>query len=233
MSPLEDSPLGAWLGEFWRDSRMVRWASLGAAVVVVLGLAGLGVWKWQDVREQRASAALAQATQLLPAPATPGAPPTPTPAPSDEAVRALAAVLAQYSGSPAGAQAAYRLGNIHYAAGRWPEARGAFEVAAASAKPGALRGLAILGTGYGWEGEAQWAKAEAVYRALANDPANGFLQVEALIALARTQERAGNRAGALATWEQIRKDHPDSRPPGEIEARIASLQGPGGGEKKP
>ena len=141
-------------------------------------------------------------------------------------MRALEAVMAQYAGSTAAAQAAYRLGNLHFAARRWPQARGAFEIAAASAPPGTLRALAVLGTGYGWEAEGQWPKAEAVFQALAKDAGAGFLKPEALAALARTQEQAGNRAGALATWEQIRKEHPDSRPAGEIEARIAGLQNP-------
>lgn len=223
MSGLGASTPAEWLSDFWRDSRIVRWASLAAVALLALGLAGLGVWKWQDLREQRAGQALAQATQLLPAPAAPGAPAVPAP---EGAMRALEGVMAQYPGSPAGAQAAYRLGNIHFAAARWPQARGAFEIAAATAPPGTLRVLAVLGTGYAWEAEAQWARAEAVFQALARDAGAGFLKPEALAALARTQEQAGNRGGALATWEQIRKEHPDSRPAGEIEARIASLQNP-------
>jgi TolA-binding protein len=215
------SALGESLSAFWRDSRVVRWAALAGGVVVLLGLAGLGFWKWQDVREQRASQALAEATQRL---ATPGTSP-------EAAARGLEAVMAQYPGSRAAAEAAYRLGNLHYAAGRWGPARGAFEIAAATAPPGALRALAALGSGFAWEAESQWPRAEAVFQALAKDPSAAFLKAEALAALARVQEQAGNRAAAIVTWERLRKEHPDSRPAGEIEARIANLQGPA--PKKP
>jgi tetratricopeptide (TPR) repeat protein len=205
----------------------IRWAVLGAlALVLVGGVAGAG-WAWYSAQETRAREAFAQASevvQLAQAPA-PGAGAPPTPEARARAIAALEVVLAQHPGAAIVPQAAYQLGNLRYADGQYPQARGAFEVALAGGAAGNLKALCALGIAYTWEAQKDLGKAQTAYEAaLAGRGAKDFLYEELLIDLARVQEFGGNRQAALATYERLLKDVPDSRRADDIRSRIATLK---------
>lgn len=205
-----------------REARRAGLVTLAAALV--LGGAAGGAWIWWSAQESRARMALAQAleavSQAQAADATPEA--------QARAVRALEGFLAAHGASSLAPQAAYRLGNLHYAAGRLAEARGAYEIALAKGARGTLASLAALGIAYTWEAQRDWGRAQAAYRA-ALERLGGpgdFLYEDVLASLARTQELAGDRPGAIQTWERLLKDLPDTRRADQARTRLASLQSP-------
>jgi len=125
-------------------------------------------------------------------------------------------------------QAAYELGNIQYQAGDYGAARGAYQIALAKGAAGSLRTLAASGVGYTWEAQKDYANAVTAYEAVARAvPAKQFYFEDALLDLARAQALAGKPVEALATYERVLKDVPDTRRAPDIRAKIAELQGRG------
>ena len=210
-----------WLRAFLDDSRVARWGLLAVAALVVLGLVGFGGWTWYRSQQAQGAAALAAAVELAQKALAPGA----TPETRAGAAQALEAVIAQhprYAGLP---EAAYRLGNVRYAAGEYAAARGAYQIALAQGATGTVRGLAAAGIGYTWEAEKDYAKAQSAFEAaLVGLGPKDFLYEGLLLDIARTQEFGGRRDAALATYRRLLKDVPDSRRADDIRTRIASLQ---------
>jgi len=210
-----------WLRAFLDDSRVARWGLLAVAALVVLGLVGFGGWTWYRSQQAQGAAALAAAVELAQKALAPGA----TPETRAGAAQALEAVIAQhprYAGLP---EAAYRLGNVRYAAGEYAAARGAYQIALAQGATGTVRGLAAAGIGYTWEAEKDYAKAQSAFEAtLVGLGPKDFLYEGLLLDIARTQESGGRRNAALETYRRLLKDVPDSRRADDIRTRIASLQ---------
>ena len=210
-----------WLRAFLDDSRVARWGLLAVAALVVLGLVGFGGWTWYRSQQAQGAAALAAAVELAQKALAPGA----TPETRAGAAQALEAVIAQhprYAGLP---EAAYRLGNVRYAAGEYAAARGAYQIALAQGATGTVRGLAAAGIGYTWEAEKDYAKAQSAFEAtLVGLGPKDFLYEGLLLDIARTQESGGRRDAALETYRRLLKDVPDSRRADDIRTRIASLQ---------
>jgi tetratricopeptide (TPR) repeat protein len=210
-----------WLRAFLDDSRVARWGLLAVAALVVLGLVGFGGWTWYRSQQAQGAAALAAAVELAQKALAPGA----TPETRAGAAQALEAVIAQhprYAGLP---EAAYRLGNVRYAAGEYAAARGAYQIALAQGATGTVRGLAAAGIGYTWEAEKDYPKAQSAFEAaLAGLAPKDFLYEGLLLDIARTQEFGGRRDAALETYRRLLKDVPDSRRADDVRTRIASLQ---------
>ena len=138
---------------------------------------------------------------------------------------ALESVLAQHPRAGIVPQAAYQLGNLRYADGQYAQARGAFEVALAGGVTGNLKALCALGVAYTWEAQKEPAKAQTAYEAaLAGRGAKDFLYEELLMDLARVQEFGGHPQSALATYERLLKDVPESRRADDVRSRIATLK---------
>jgi tetratricopeptide (TPR) repeat protein len=200
-----------------------RWARLGlqaGAVVTALGLVGAGVWGWQRAQESRSVSALAAATALLPAEGQPL-----TPELRERAIKAFEGVLADYPRQSTASQAAYELGNLKYAAGRYEEARSAYTVAAGKDASGTAGTLASIGIGYAWEAEKNYAEAAAAYQAAVKRLGpKDFLFEEALMAEARTQELAGKPAAAVDLYQRLLREAPDARRAEDLRGRLASLK---------
>ena len=209
------------LRAFLDDSRVARWGLLAVAALVVLGLVGFGGWTWYRSQQAQGAAALAAAVELAQKALAPGA----TPETRAAAAQALEAVIAQhprYAGLP---EAAYRLGNVRYAARDYAAARGAYQIALAQGATGTVRGLAAAGIGYTWEAEKDYVKAQSAFEAaLVGLGPKDFLYEGLLLDIARTQEFGGRRDAALETYRRLLKDVPDSRRADDIRTRIASLQ---------
>jgi tetratricopeptide (TPR) repeat protein len=209
------------LRAFLADSRLARAGLIALGVLVVAGGLALGGWTWWQSQQAQGAVALAAAVELAQTAQAPGA----SPAARAAARQALEAVIAQhprYAGLP---QAAYRLGNLRYAAGEYAAARGAYQVALAQGATGTVRTLVGVGIGYTWEAEKDYAKAQTAYEAaLAGLGPKDFLYEAILLDLARVQEFGGRREAALETYRRILKDVPESRRADDVRTRIASLQ---------
>ncbi len=206
-----------------RASRWGRWAGLALIILAAVGL-GWGGWMvWSTRAESHGAVALAQARFLLAQAQTPNA----VPEAKERAQKALEDVVAEYPRLSSGAQAAYQLGNLRFAAGQYPQARAAFQMARSRARSASLTSLASLGVGFTFEAEKNYEAAEksfadTVKRASPKD----FLYEEAMSDMARVQELGGKRAAALETYQKILKELPDGRRAEELRARVATLQSP-------
>lgn len=181
----------------------LRTAALIAGGVLVLVLAGVGVWWWSAAMTERAEAAYAPALAALARTRGPEAS-----AETRSSVAAqLEAALARYPSAPSAALAAYELGNLRYAERDWTRARAAYELAVAKAGSPTITRLARAGIGYTWEAEGNHGKAVEVFQAaLAGVERGDFLFEELLLDLARAQEAAGRKDDAIATYQRFLKD---------------------------
>ena len=193
---------------------------IGGAVLVVAVL-GLAAWLWLRAEDSRGQAALAASADLVQQADGPQA----TPDVRARAIASLQAVLAQHGRSSAAVQAAYELGNLQYQVGDYAAARGAYEIALAKGAAGSLRTLAASSVGYTWEAQKNYANAVTAYEAVARAvPPKQFFFEDALLDLARAQALAGKPVEALATYERLLRDVPETRRAPDIRAKIAELQ---------
>jgi tetratricopeptide (TPR) repeat protein len=191
----------------------------GGAVLVVGALAG-GGWYWHAASQRHAMAAYALAlTRAQPAlsqQATADARAT--------GIRDLETALTQYPSGPGAAQVAYDLGSLRFDAQQYAQARGAWELALAQGPPRTLRTLSLGGVAYTWEAERNYAKAVDAFKvALTGLGPKDFYYEDLLIGLARTQELAGQKADAIATYRRAVTELTQSRRLEEIKARLAAL----------
>jgi len=206
-----------------RASRWGRRVGLALIILAVVGL-GWGGWMlWHTRAESHGAVALAQARFLLAQAQTPNA----APEAKERAQKALEDVVAEYPRLSSGAQAAYQLGNLRFAAGQYPQARAAFQVARSRARSASLASLASLGIGFTFEAEKNYEAAEKSFAETVKGASpKDFLYEEAMSDMARVQELGGKRAAALETYQKILKELPDGRRAEELRARVASLQSP-------
>jgi len=206
-----------------RESRTARWTLIGLGALLVLGAAAFGGYSWYGAQDTRARLALVAAADLAQQATAPGAPAEAR----DKALRALETVLTEhprFSGAP---EAAYRLANLRLDAGQHAAARGAYEIAIAKGATGTLRSLAALGIAYSWEGQRDYARAQAAFQAALNGlSSKDFLYEEMLLGLGRAQEFGGNPAAARETYSRLLKERPDTRRADDIRSRLASLPAP-------
>jgi tetratricopeptide (TPR) repeat protein len=204
-------------------SRWGRWAGLALLALALVGF-GWGAWMlWSTRAESHGAVALAQARLLLAQAQVPNA----APGAEGRAQKALEEVVAEYPRLSSGAQAAYQLGNLRFAAGHYPQARAAFQIAKARARSASLVSLASLGIGFTFEAEKNYEAAEKSYaETIKGAGPKDFLYEEAMSDMARVQELGGKRAAAVETYQKILKELPDGRRAEEMRARVAMLQSP-------
>ncbi len=209
----------------WLEDALTRRLALqvGAGIVGV-ALIVAGGWAWLRWQESRGEAALAEATIAVQQAMAPQA----TPDARAQAIRSLQAILSNHSRFSGAPQAAYMLGNLQYAAGQYPAARGAYEVALTKGASGTLKALSAAGIGYTWEAEKNYANAAGAYEAgLKSMSAKDFAYEDTLAALARAQELGGKPAAAIETYQRLLKDVPDSRRAEDLKTRVAELKSRG------
>src|SRR5262249_37937819 len=119
---------------------------------------------------------------------------------------------------------AFMLGNLRFTAGQYERARAAYQITIARGGGGTMGTLARAGVGYAWEAEGKLPEATKAFEtALAGLTPTSFYYEELLSALARTQERAGQKDAAIATYRRVLKDLPRSPRLPEVRARLAAL----------
>ncbi len=191
----------------------------GAAALAVIALAA-GGWYWHTVSQRHAmaayAAAMARAQPAMSAQATPDARAT--------GIRELETALTQYPSGPGAAQVAYELGSLRYDAQQYAQARGAWDLAVAQGAPRTLKALSQGGVAYTWEAERNYAKAVDAFKiALTGLGPKDFYYEELILGLGRTQELAGQKADAIATYRRALGELAQSRRVEEIKARLAAL----------
>jgi tetratricopeptide (TPR) repeat protein len=193
---------------------------LGSVTVLVVGALVAGGWYWRTVSQRHAMAAYADALTK----AQPALSPQATADARAAGIRDLEAALTQYPSGPGAAQVAYELGNLRFDAQQYGQARGAWELAVAQGAPRTLRTLSQGGVAYTWEAERNYAKAvDAFKTALTGLGPKDFYYEELILGLGRTQELAGQKAEAIATYRRALGDLAQSRRVEEIKARLAAL----------
>jgi tetratricopeptide (TPR) repeat protein len=204
------------------DSRAARLSLKIAGAVVAAGVLVTAGWLWMRTADAHGQAALAAAAELVQQADGPQA----TPDARQQAIASLQQILAEHGRTSAAPVAAYQLGNLQYQAGDYAAARGAYELALAKGASGSVRTLAASGIGYTWEAQKNYANAVTAYETLVGQegPKQFFFE-EALLDLARAQALAGKPADAIATYERLLKDVPDTRRAPDVRAKIADLQG--------
>jgi tetratricopeptide (TPR) repeat protein len=204
-----------------RESRWWKPGLQAAAVLAAVLVVVAGGWTWYHWQDSRGLAALTEASALVQqaqsAQAAPGT--------RDRAIKALEVVIADYPHLSALPQAAYQLGNLKYAAGQYPAARAAYELALAKGASGALQALAAMGIGYTWEAEKNFtAAAQAHATAAKGFGPKDFLYEEALMAQGRDEELSGKPAAAIEIYQRLLRDLPNTRRADDLRNRVASLR---------
>lgn len=214
-------------GDFAYDDDMlnVSWPTprtliLTTAAAVVVGALAGGGWYWHMVSQRHAMAAyalaLTRAQPAMSAQATADA--------RAAGIRDLETALTQYPSGPGAAQVAYDLGSLRFDAQQYVQARGAWELALAQGPPRTLKTLSQGGVAYTWEAERNYAKAVDAFKvALTGLGPKDFYYEDLLLGLARTQDLAGQKADAIATYRRAMTELAQSRRLEEIKARLAAL----------
>ena len=193
---------------------------IGGIALLVLMAFGAGGWYWRSVSQRHAMAAYADALTRAQSALSGQA--------STEArvgaIRDLETVLTQYPSGPGAAQVAYELGSLLYDAQQYAQARGAWDIAVAQGPPRTLKALSLGGMAYTWEAERNYPKAVDAFKvALTGLGPKDFYYEELILGLARTQELAGQKAEAIATYRRALGELAQSRRVDEIKARLAAL----------
>jgi tetratricopeptide (TPR) repeat protein len=143
-----------------------------------------------------------------------------------EAIKALQSLIERYPRLTALPQAAHQLGNLHYQAKAFDEARKAHQLCLSKGARGSLAALCRLGIGYTWEAQGDHAHALAAFEgALQGLTPQDFLYEELRMDVARSYELLGQPARARGVYTGLLKDLPESRRGEEIRAHLARLEG--------
>jgi tetratricopeptide (TPR) repeat protein len=196
--------------------------TLIVAAVVLLAVVALGGggWYWHTVSERHAMAAYADALMKAQT-ALSGQAGTEARA---AGIRELETALTQYPSGPGAAQVAYELGSLRFDAQQYAEARGAWSLAVAQGAPRTLKALSQGGVAYTWEAERNYPKAVDAFKvALTGLGPKDFYYEELILGLGRTQELAGQKNEAIATYRRALGELAQSRRLDEIKARLSAL----------
>ncbi len=210
------SGIRAWFGALPAPA---RWALLSVGAAIVLLLIASGVWTWHGRREAAAQQAIGTALAAVQKAVGSG-----QPAELDTAAKTVNAFLASHSGTRAGQQGWYLLGQVEFRRSQWDAAAVAFGQAAAQRNGGTVGVLSRLGQGYAYEAKGDPARALEVFQqGLAGRGPKDFLYGDLLLAKARVQEQAKDSGGAIATYKQYLKDLPSSDRVQDVRIRLALL----------
>jgi len=199
-----------------------QWVLRSGTVLTGLLLLGLAGWAWWNSYQSRGLTELELAT--LRARVAQG--PQATAEARAEAIKALQSVIDRYPRLTALPRAAYQLGNLHYQAKAFDEARKAYQLCLSKEARGTLAALCRLGLGYAWEAQGEHAKALTAFEeALKGLTPQDFLYAELLTNVARSYDLLGQSDRAREVYARLLKEFPQSRRGEEILGHLARLEG--------
>lgn len=192
------------------------------SMTVVVLVAVVGYFAWQNNREGKAAALLADAEAVLeaqvttPAPPAPGQPAPKPPAgtyPSEQArleaaLPKLAEVYTRYPSTDAGLAARYYAANALAALGRRTEAESRYQEVID--QHGVYAQMARLGLAELLANAGQHDRAITIYKDLTAEPKGDVPVDGVLMQLGRTYARAGRRSEAQQTYTRIVQEFPES-----------------------
>jgi tetratricopeptide (TPR) repeat protein len=196
----------------------LRWTLLAVAAVLVLVLVASGAWSWLGRREAASQEALGSVMVVVQRGVASG-----QASELDAAAKALSEFLTSHSGTRAGQQAWYLLGQVEFERRQWDAAGAAFGEAARRDR-GSIGALSRLGQGWVHEAKGDAVRALEVYQqALGGVGPKDFLYGDLLLAKARALEQTKDSAGAIATYKQYLRDLPSADRAQDVRIRLALL----------
>jgi len=202
----------------------MRWLIAGVAVAVLAG-ATVGGFLWMRQQDDRAAADLFyEATRYASEPSRTGAPPAPRrPEDLQKAIETFRKILTDFPNSAVAPQAVYLLGNAMSERKDWGGAIKAYQDFLA--RYGANRLLVPLvyqRMAYAQLAQGKLDEAEKTFTAIVQMP-SAPNKDHALYELGKINELLNRPEGALASYQQIVKDHPSSPFATEASVRIKTL----------
>jgi tetratricopeptide (TPR) repeat protein len=202
----------------------IRWLVAGVAAAVLVG-AAVGGFLWMRQKDDYAAADLFyEATQRASEPSRAGAPPAPRrPEDMQKAIETFRKILTDFPNSSVAPQAAYLLGNALSERKDWDGAIKTYQDFLA--RYGATRPLVPLiyqRMAYAQLAQGKLDEAEKTFNAIVQMP-SAPNKDHALYELGKINELLNRPEGALASYQQIVKDHPSSPFATEASVRIKTL----------
>lgn len=205
-----------------RAAEMAAWARrnvrliIGVAVVALVVVGGLIVWRYNQ--GQRSAAAAERLLALRQNPATA------TAAGTGE----LEAFVQQYGGTREADEARVMLAEARLRAGQPREAAAALEPLAGGRSPLAVQASMMLGSAHAEAGDH--AAAVRAYERAAERAEAKYQRIEALGQAALVQEQAGNHAAAVAIYERmLAESEEDSMQHSVVQMRLTEARARAGG----
>ncbi len=199
-----------------------QWVLLSGAVLTGVLLLVLASWAWWNSYQSRGLTELELATPRVRVAQGPQA----SAETRAEAIKALQSVIERYPRLTALPRAAYQLGNLHYQAKAFDEARKAYQRCLSKGARGTFAALCRLGLGYAWEAQGEYAKALTAFEgALKGLTPQDFLYAELLMNVARSYALLGQSDRAREVYTRLLKELPQGRRGEEIREHLARLEG--------
>ncbi|MDX2129700.1 MAG: tetratricopeptide repeat protein [Chloroherpetonaceae bacterium] len=139
----------------------------------------------------------------------------------DSTAKGLSEIAEKYTGTPAGNQAYYFLGNAYLQTGDYKSALTAFGKVSGS---GLLTSAASAGEATCYEQEKNYAKAAKLFYTAAKETPNDALAPIYFTDAARNYELAGDKSEALKIYQLLVKDYSKTNQGREAEKAVARLK---------
>ncbi len=200
--------------DFYEKNRIAVLSVLGAIL-----LAAVGAFFWnqeQSSKNQEATRKLESIIKRYEAGNYSGA------IEGDSTALGLKEIARAYSGTPSGEQAKLYLGNAYFQLRNYDEAQKTFE-SVSSASP-LVKGSALAGEAACYEQKKEYKKAAQLFRRAADIVRNDAITPIYLENAGRNFERAGEKSDALAIYEKLKKEYPQSTVARNADQIIARLK---------
>ncbi|MFN3562385.1 MAG: tetratricopeptide repeat protein [Chloroherpetonaceae bacterium] len=200
--------------DFFEKNRTAVLSALGATL---LAIAGAFFWnQQQDAKNQEATGKLESIIKRYEAGNYSGA------IEGDSTAMGLKEIAKVYSGTPSGEQAKLYLANAYFQLRNYDEAQKTFE-SISSASP-LVKASALAGEAACYEQKKEYKKAAQLFRRAAEIVGNDAIVPIYLENAGRNFELAGEKSDALAVYEKLKKEYPQSAAARSAEQIIARLK---------
>lgn len=200
--------------DFFEKNRVVVLSVFGA---ILLAIAAAFFWnREQTSKNEDATAKLESIVKRYEAGNYKGA------IEGDSTAMGLKDIVKNYSGTPSGEQAKLYLANAYFQLRNYDEAQKVFE-SISSALP-LVKGSALAGEAACYEQKKEYKKAAQLFRRAVDAVRNDAVAPIYLENAGRNFELAGEKSDALAVYERLKKDYPQSAAARNVEPIIARLK---------
>ncbi|MGQ9806707.1 MAG: YfgM family protein [Chlorobiales bacterium] len=194
-----------------------RTAVLGTLAAILLAIVGAFFWnREQASKNQEATAKLEGIIKRYEAGNYSGA------IEGDSTAMGLKEIAKAYSSTASGKQARLYLANAYFQLRNYDEAQKTFESVSSSSP--LVKGSALAGEAACYEQKKDYKKAAQLFRRAADAIQNDAITPIYLENAGRNFELAGEKSDALAVYEKLKKDYPQSTAARNAEQIIARLK---------